>query len=150
MCQARGLGIIPWSPMAMGMLAGRYQDADRFPTASRAVLRGGIYAERVSARAIEVSKQFTELARASDISSAQLAILWVKDQPGVTAPLIGPRSLEQLSHLLPVAEMTLSDHLRHACDTLVPPGGAVANFHNSAPWMKMKLPEQAHSLPESE
>ena len=68
-----------------------------------------------------------------------MPILWAKDQPGITAPLIGPRSVEQLEHLLPVAEMSLSDELREACDALNPPGTAVANFHNSAPWMKMHV-----------
>lgn len=139
LCQACGVGIIPWSPMAMGILAGRYTDADNTPDDSRASLRGGIYAERVTARGIELGKQFIELAKQNDVSPAQLAILWVKDQPGITAPLIGPRSVDQLEHLLPVAEMSLSNELRIACDDLNPPGTAAANFHNSAPWMKMKI-----------
>jgi aryl-alcohol dehydrogenase-like predicted oxidoreductase len=139
MCQAHGLGIISWSPMAMGILAGRYADAEDYPTESRAALRGGIYAERVTARGIDVGKQFVELASRHNLSPAQLAILWTKDQRGITAPLIGPRSAEQLQHLLPVSEMSLSDELRDACDDLVPPGSAAANFHNSAPWMKMKI-----------
>ena len=139
MSQAHGIGIIPWSPMAMGVLAGRYADAENYPAASRAALRGGIYAERITARAISVGKQFVGLAKESEISAPQLAILWAKDQPGITAPLIGPRTVEQLQHLLPVSEMSLSDELRDACDELVPPGTAVANFHNSAPWMKMTV-----------
>ncbi len=140
LCQSYGLGIIPWSPMAMGILAGRYADADNTPKDSRASLRGGIYAERVTARGIEVGNRFVELAKQHDIAPARLAILWVKDQPGITAPLIGPRSVEQLEHLLPVAEMSLSDELREACDGLNPPGTAAANFHNSAPWMRMHIP----------
>ena len=139
MCQAHGMGIISWSPMAMGILAGRYADADDYPAESRAALRGGIYAERVTARGIELGNKFVQLAKRHDISAAQLAILWTKDQSGITAPLVGPRSVEQLQHLLPVSEMTLSKELRNACDELVPPGSVVANFHNSAPWMKMKI-----------
>ena len=79
------------------------------------------------------------LAEAHGISPAQLATLWVKDQPGITAPLIGPRTLEQLEHLLPVLEMTLSDELAEGCDRLVPPGSAVASFFNSATWMKQRV-----------
>ena len=141
LAQAHGLGILPWSPLAMGILAGRYSDAANYPEKSRAELRGGIYAERVTARGIEVGDAFVKLAQEMGISAAQLAVLWVKDQPGVTAPLIGPRTLEQLDHFLPVLEMSLRDEVRAACDALVPPGSAAANFHNSAPWMKMKLPE---------
>jgi len=138
-CQEYQLGIFPWSPLAMGILAGRYADADKTPEASRAALRGGIYAERVTARGIEVGSRFVQLAKDRGISPAQLAVLWVKDQPGITAPLIGPRTLEQLEHFLPVMEMQLDDQARAACDTLVPPGSAVADFHNSAPWMKMQV-----------
>jgi aryl-alcohol dehydrogenase-like predicted oxidoreductase len=125
--------------MAMGILAGRYADAENYPAESRAALRGGIYAERITARGIEAGNKFVALAKKHEISAAQLAILWNKEQPGITAPLIGPRTVEQLQHLLPVSEMTLSDELRDACDELVPPGTAVANFHNSAPWMKMTV-----------
>lgn len=62
----------------------------------------------------------------------------MKDQPGITAPIVGPKSVGQLEHLLPVLDMRLPEDLRAACDALVPPGSAVANFHNSAPWMKMQ------------
>jgi len=139
MCQAHGLGIFPWSPLAMGILAGRYADADDYPADSRANLRSGIYAERITARGIEVGNRVVHLARERGISPAQLAVLWVKDQPGVTAPLIGPRTVEQLEQMLPVLEMELDAETRQACDELVPPGSAAANFHNSAPWMKMRV-----------
>tara|TARA_B100001971_G_C18180326_1_gene532384 strand:+ start:127 stop:717 length:591 start_codon:yes stop_codon:yes gene_type:complete len=136
MCQANGLGILPWSPMAMGILAGRYNSMD-FPKDSRAALRGGIYAERVTPQGIEVGKKFVVLAKEKGLTPSQLALLWVKDQPGITAPLIGPRTLEQLEDFLPVLEMRLDNETRKACDELVPPGSAVANFYNSATWMKM-------------
>jgi aryl-alcohol dehydrogenase-like predicted oxidoreductase len=139
LCQAHGLGIFPWSPMAMGILAGRYSNDEDYPADSRAVLRGGIYAERVTRRGIEVGTQFVNLAREYGIPPAQLAMLWVKDQPGITAPLAGPRTVEQLEHLLPVMDMELDESIRAACDELVPPGSAVANFHNTSNWMKMRV-----------
>lgn len=139
LARAYELAIISWSPLAMGLLAGRYHDAENYPAGSRASLRGGVYAERITARGIEVGQQFVQLAQEYHLSPAQLAVLWVKEQPGITAPIIGPRNLEQLEHLLPVAEMRLDERLRAACDELVPPGSAVANFHNSAGWMKMQL-----------
>lgn len=142
MCLAHDVGILPWSPLAMGILAGRYAEfakTGQFPKASRAALRGGIYAERVTRRAAQVGNRFVELAIESEITAVQLALLWAKDQPGVTAPLIGPRTLDQLEHYLPVMDMTLPSAVRAACDELVPPGSAVANFHNSAPWMKGKI-----------
>lgn len=134
MARYMGLGIITWSPLAMGMLAGRYGSATAAPSDSRSVLRGGIYSERVSKAAVEVGNRFAALAREHGIDPAQLALLWVMFQPGVTAPIIGPRKLEQLTNLLPVVDLQLSDDLRAACDELVPPGQNVANFFNSTSW----------------
>ena len=139
MCQAHGLGLITWSPLAQGVLAGRYADAADLPPDSRGALRGGIYSERITQPGIEIGNQLAALAREHNIDPAQLATLWVKDQPGVTAPIIGPRTLEQLERLLPVLDMNLSPELAEACDRLVPPGSAVASFHNSADWMKQRL-----------
>ena len=138
-CQRYGQALFTWSPMAMGMLAGRYAPGGAPAPDSRAVLRGGIYAERVTERGIAVGQQFVALARAHGHDPAQLAYLWAKDQPAVTAPIIGPRTLAQLQQALPVADMTLSDGLRAACDELVPPGSVVASFFNSAQWMRWKL-----------
>jgi hypothetical protein len=47
--------------------------------------------------------------------------------------------MDQLEELIPVAEMVLDDDIRQACDELVPPGSAAANFYNSAEWSKMKI-----------
>jgi aryl-alcohol dehydrogenase-like predicted oxidoreductase len=139
MALKHGLGLLPWGSLAAGMLAGRYLDAANPPPDSRAVLRGGIYAERVTPRAVAAGMRFSEMARTAGISPAQLGLLWVKEQPGVTAPLYGPRTVEQLTAALPILEMQLSDELRHACDAINPPGSAVANFHNTAPWMKQRI-----------
>jgi aryl-alcohol dehydrogenase-like predicted oxidoreductase len=139
LCKAYGLGIIAWAPMAMGVLIGRYSSAEDYPADSRAALRGGIYAERVTEKGIEVGDRFVQLAKESGISPAQLSILWVKNQDGITAPLIGPRSVKQLEELLPVLEMQIDKEVKESCDGLVPPGSAAANFFNSAEWMKMKI-----------
>jgi len=134
LCLEHGLGLLPWSPIAQGVLTGRYADANSFPDGSRAAYRGGIYAERITRTGIEVGNRFVALAEEAGISPVQLAVLWVKDQPGVTAPIIGPRTLGHLEDYLPVGEMSLSEELRRACDELVPPGEMAANFHNSAGW----------------
>ncbi len=64
---------------------------------------------------------------------------WTKDQPGITAPLIGPRTPAQLEPLSPILDVHLDDETRKACDQLVPPGSVVANFHNTADWMKAQV-----------
>jgi len=134
LCLEHGLGLFPWSPIGQGVLTGRYADAEAYPDGSRAAYRGGIYAERINAAGIDVGNRFVALANEAGIPPIQLAVLWVKDQPAVTAPIIGPRTLSHLDDFLPVGDMRLSDEMRRACDELVPPGGMVANFHNSAGW----------------
>ena len=131
------LAVIAWAPLAMGVLAGRYPAGSPLPQDSRAANQPGTYyAQRVTERGIAVGARFSELARVSGKTPGQLALCWVKDQPGVTAPIVGPRTLEQLVDLLPVLEMNLTGAERAACDELNPPGSVITNFHNTAGWMK--------------
>ncbi len=53
--------------------------------------------------------------------------------------IIGPRTMEHLEDFLPVLDMELDDEAREACDRLVPPGSAVANYFNTSGWMRMKI-----------
>ena len=136
------LAILPWAPIAQGVLAGRYSDAQAIPADARAARQPGpnnIYADRVTGSGIEVGHRFSIMARDHGRTPGQLALLWCKDQPGVTSPVVGPRTFDQLTELLPVLEMSLTPAERLACDALVPPGGVVVNFHNTAPWMKTPI-----------
>lgn len=137
-CERHGLGVLAWSPMAMGMLAGRYASADAPPADSRVAARGGIYAERVTAAGVEVGNRFAAMVRSLGLDPAQIATCFVKDQPGITAPIIGPKTVAQLTGLIPVLEMTLGAELQQMCDEIVTPGSIVASFFNSAPWMRWK------------
>jgi len=136
LASAFGLGLLPWSPLAQGVLAGRYPEDGSLPPESRAAVRGGIYRDRLNRRGVEIGARVVELAREHGLSAAQLALLWVKDQPGVTAPIYGPRTPAQLEESLPVLEMNLAEDLRLSLDELNPPGNAVADFHNTSRWMK--------------
>jgi aryl-alcohol dehydrogenase-like predicted oxidoreductase len=139
LCDAHGIGIIPYAPMAQGVLAGRYSSATNVPADSRAARKGGLYQGRVNDRGVEVGQKLVALAGGAGITPAQLALLWVKDQRAVTAPIFGPRTVGQLREALPMTEMSLPSDIRDACDDLVPPGSAVTNFHNGAAWLKQVL-----------
>lgn len=138
-CQSHGVGIIPYAPLAQGVLSGRYAAASNFPTDSRAARRGGIYAGRVNEGGIAVGRKVVALAKSHGLTAAQLALLWVKDQPGITSPIFGPRTLEQLEEIIPVLCMSLSPELAAACDALVSAGSAVTNFHNGCTWMRQRV-----------
>jgi aryl-alcohol dehydrogenase-like predicted oxidoreductase len=133
---AAGLAVFVWSPLAMGLLADRYSSSKPETFNTPRFNRGGIYAERITHAAADAGQRFAQVARDFELAPASLALLWVKDQPDITAPLCGPRTLAQLEDLVPVMQMNLSDEMRRACDQVVPPGSAIADFLNSAPWMK--------------
>ena len=137
LAQKHNLAILPWSPLAGGILAGRY--AQGFPEGSRATRQGKLFTDRVTDQAVEVARKLAQMAEERGLSSAQLALLWCKDQPGITCPILGPRTMEQLQSFLAVMEMHLSEADRPLFDELVHPGNAVADFHNSNEWMKARI-----------
>lgn len=140
LCQKYGLAVLPWSPLAMGVLAGRYAQPGQFPSGSRGEnWNNPIFRSRITRRGITVGQQVAKMASERGLSPTQLALLWVKDQPGVTAPVIGPRTLQHLEDALPVMEMSLQESDRPIFDGLVHPGNAVADFHNSNDWMKARI-----------
>jgi aryl-alcohol dehydrogenase-like predicted oxidoreductase len=141
LCQKYGMAILPWSPLAGGMLAGRYPPGAEYPTNSRAARSGEYFTSRISRNGREVAVRVAAMAKERQMSTAQLALLWLKDQPGVTAPIIGPRTLEHLESFIPVMSQTLSDADRPLFDALVHPGTAVADFHNTSDWMKARIVE---------
>ena len=139
LCLKYGLALLPWSPVGGGILAGRYSGSETLPSGSRATRMGATFVERISRRGKEVAEEVAKMAKARGMTASQLALLWVKDQPGVTAPIIGPRTLAHLQDALPVLEKKLDDADRPAFDALVHPGNAVADFFNSNEWMKARV-----------
>jgi aryl-alcohol dehydrogenase-like predicted oxidoreductase len=138
LCQRYGMAIIPWSPLGGGVLTGRYPVSGELPQDSRAA-RAEWFRSRVSAKGLQVAAKVAEMAKERNLTVAQLALLWVKDQPGVTAPIVGPRTMAHLEQFLPVLDMTLAESDRPLFDALVHPGNAVADFHNSNEWMKARI-----------
>jgi 1-deoxyxylulose-5-phosphate synthase len=138
MCQRYRVAVLPWSPLAGGLLAGRYDSVDAIPADSRAA-RLPQTRERVTEAGLDIASAVRLLAHERGVTTSQLALLWVKDQPGVTAPIIGPRTLEQLEDALSVFDRSLDDQTRIAFDALVHPGNAVVDFHNTAGWVRARI-----------
>ncbi len=140
LCTKYGLAVLPWSPVAGGILAGRYAAGGGFPKDSRAARWGEKFTQRLNPPAVQVAARIAVMARERGMTSAQLALLWVKDQPGVTAPIFGPRTLAHLTEGVAVLERRLDDADRPLFDALVHPGNAVADFHSTNEWMKARIP----------
>jgi 1-deoxyxylulose-5-phosphate synthase len=139
LAQKYGLGLLPWSPLAGGILAGRYASKNEMPEDSRGARAGTMFTDRISQQGVDIAQKVGEMARERDLTPAQLALLWCKDQPAVTSPIIGPRTMQHIEDFIPVLEKSLADEDRARFDELVHPGNAVADFHNSNEWMKARV-----------
>jgi aryl-alcohol dehydrogenase-like predicted oxidoreductase len=93
----------------------------------------------VTQRGIDVGQAVSKLAQERGLTASQLSLLWIKDQPGVTAPIIGPRTLAHLEDGLGIMDKPFDDADRPLFDELVHPGSAVSDFHNSNDWMKARI-----------
>lgn len=139
LCQKYGIAILPWSPLAGGILAGRYGATNQFPDGSRAQRVGGSFQDRVSERGVTVAQEMHKLAGERGMTASQFALLWCKDQPGITSPILGPRTMAHLDDALAIADKHFDPADRELLDNLVHPGNVVADFHNSNDWMKARI-----------
>jgi aryl-alcohol dehydrogenase-like predicted oxidoreductase len=140
LCQKYDLAILPWSPLAMGILAGRYAQVDSYPEDSRARLwDSSAVKARITQRGLDVGQAVSRMAQERGLTASQFALLWTKDQPGVTAPIIGPRTLAHLEDALGILDKAFEEADRPLFDELVHPGNALADFHNSNDWMKARI-----------
>jgi NDP-hexose C3-ketoreductase / dTDP-4-oxo-2-deoxy-alpha-D-pentos-2-ene 2,3-reductase len=114
-----GLGIIPWSPLHGGLLSGALRK-QREGTGSRS-------GEGRSADSLESNREaiegYEKLAAELGVDPADLALAWLLSRPGVTAPIVGPRTVEQLDNSLRAMDITLDDKTLTRLDELFPPIG---------------------------
>ncbi|MBB6625859.1 aldo/keto reductase [Nocardioides sp. KIGAM211] len=114
--EAMGLGVLPWSPLGRGVLTGKYRSGT--PADSRAA--SSHFANFVNAYLGERSRQVVEaVARAADglgWSPLEVALVWVRDRPGVTSPVVGARTAAQLRGALGVEELSLPPEIVEALD----------------------------------
>ena len=96
MAQTYGMAIIPWSPLGGGLLTGKYQRGQEPPEGARfADQTNPLYRRRLNDRIYDVVEGLQPIADAKGCTLSQLALAWVQQQPGVTSPIIGPRTMEQ-------------------------------------------------------
>jgi aryl-alcohol dehydrogenase-like predicted oxidoreductase len=106
-CADQKLGYTPFSPLAGGLLTGKYRLADEYPADSRMTLRPEPYLRYWNKATFDGLERFKTEARQRNLSPAGLALAWVMSSPFVTAAIVGPRKPE---HFLPVQE-ALATHL---------------------------------------
>lgn len=103
LCREEGLGVICWSPLAGGWLTGKYQRGEPPPLDSRVGRRDrwdDLPEQRESELTWRIVDVLLEISKAGGKTPAQIALNWLLQQPSVTAPIIGARTLEQLEENL--------------------------------------------------
>src|SRR5690349_8047685 len=108
--QRYGLGVLPWSPLAGGWLTGRYRKGQDVPESRRAQRLPARYdlSNPENQRKLDAADALAELAEKAGLSLIHLALAFTLTHPAVTAPIIGPRTMEQLESQLGAADVTLS------------------------------------------
>ena len=119
-----GMGVIPWSPLAGGWLTGRYRKGEDVPTSHRAQRLPGRYdlSNPGNRAKLDAAEELALLAEDAGLSLVHLALAFTLAHPAVTAPIIGPRTMEQLESQLGAVDVTLSDDVLDRVDKIVPPG----------------------------
>ena len=132
-CARHGMGVIPYSPLAGGWLSGRW----RKDTGQQPSSRAGRLPERfdlslpANQRKLDAVEQLARLAEEAGITLIQLAIAFVLNHPAITAPIIGPRTMEQLESQLAAADVVLDHAMLDRIDEIVPPGTTINPADNS-------------------
>jgi aryl-alcohol dehydrogenase (NADP+) len=138
-CERYGMGAMVWSPLAMGMLTGRYRKGQQPPDSAR-VQR---FPRQMSdERRLDAVEQLVPVAKAAGLSLTHMAMAFVVAHPGVTSAIIGPRTMQHLDDLLAGAEVVLDDEVLDRVDEIVPPGtdaGPLEAAYNPPPITQASL-----------
>jgi aryl-alcohol dehydrogenase-like predicted oxidoreductase len=125
---SESLGVIPYSPLAAGVLLGRYLPGSA--EGRGRLVENPMYGKRYAReRDSDVAERFIAYAAAHGVHPATLAVAWVGAHPAVTAPIVGARSLAQLQPSLAAAEFRMTPEMREEISALAP---APALFHDRA------------------
>ena len=124
-CQHFGVGVVSYSPLARGVLTGKYKPGAE-PEAGTRAARGDrrIHQTEFRPESLELSQQFKEHAQRRGMSPTQFAIAWVLNNQLVNGVIGGPRTLEQWLDYIAALSLRLNAEDEHLVDRLVPPGYA--------------------------
>jgi aryl-alcohol dehydrogenase (NADP+) len=128
-CQRYGMGVMAWSPLAKGMLTGKYRMGKPTPDSLRARFMPKAMSDEGS---LEVVEQLIPLAESAGLSLIQMALAFVVTHPALSAAIIGPRTMEHLDGYLTGAGVVLNDEILDRIDEIVPPGVDVAPLEGAA------------------
>lgn len=127
-----GMGTLTYSPLSGGWLSGKYRKDGAVSPASSARPSARFDMDRPdNQHKLEVVEELAQLAEANNMTLIEMAIAFTINHPGVTAAIVGPRTMEQLESYLPAAEVHLSERVLDRIDELVAPGVTINPDDNS-------------------
>ncbi|MEJ0052312.1 MAG: aldo/keto reductase [Methylovirgula sp.] len=118
-CQRYGMGVIVWSPLAKGMLSGRYRKGQPLPDSLRVKY---FHKQMTDERSLDVVEELIPLAQDAGLSLIHMALGFVMAHSIVTSAIIGPRTMQHLDDLLAGAEVRLGDDILDRIDQIAAPG----------------------------
>jgi aryl-alcohol dehydrogenase (NADP+) len=120
LCREEGIGVVPWSPLARGFLAGNRRSSDKGETARARTdkIAHDLYYRDSDFRIVE---RVVALAGQKGVTPAQIALAWLLHQPGVTSPIVGATKMDQLQQAIAALNVTLSDEERKSLEELYEP-----------------------------
>ena len=119
LCRDQGIGVIPWSPLARGLLTGgRVKDGKETPRSQTDGFARHLYAHRQDFNIVE---RLAEVARERGLPDAQVALAWMLSKPGITAPIIGATKLHHLEDAVAALSIQLSAEEIHRLEELYQP-----------------------------
>lgn len=108
LCQDQEIGVIPYSPLAAGFATGKYTRENKSPDTTRS--SSGLIRRLIdNVAAYDALDLMREIAEDHGVPVGQIALAWLLHQPAVTSPIIGARTVEQLTEMIGATELTLSD-----------------------------------------
>ncbi len=123
-CEKYGIGTLVWSPLAMGMLTGKYRKGTHVDTPRLHWVPRHLTDEQT----LDVVEELIGVAATADLSITAMAMAFTVAHPAVTAAIIGPRTVEQLDGLLTAAGTALDDDVLDRIDQIAPPGSDIGQL----------------------
>jgi aryl-alcohol dehydrogenase-like predicted oxidoreductase len=123
LCQEHKLAVVSYSPLARGVLTGKYKPGEAYPAGSRASRNDKRMREaELRDESLAISQKLADHCRTKGIAPSQFALAWCLANPIMTSIILGPRTMEQLDDNLAALQVEISTEDEDLVDSLVPPG----------------------------
>jgi aryl-alcohol dehydrogenase-like predicted oxidoreductase len=130
-CKTYGFGVIPWAPLAGGLLSGKYRKGQSRPEGARYEKENSAPFNRDHEAAFDTIEEVITLAEEKGLSPVVYSLAWCMSQPGITSPIIGPRTMEHLEDYLQALDVQWTEEDNKKVDAKITPGTHVSAYYQA-------------------